>query len=114
VLNDQLQDYVDREGLLSDLQSGFRRGHSTTTALVKVTEDLRLSMVDFSKAFDCVSHQLFLSRLASEFQFEATSNRMVASFLADRTMIVEVDGVKSSSRPVLSGAHWEIYGILAS
>jgi hypothetical protein len=51
VLNDQLQSYVDREGLLSDFQSGFRRGHSTTTALVKVTEDIRLSMVKGKPTF---------------------------------------------------------------
>jgi hypothetical protein len=50
-----------------------------------------------------VNHQLFQFRLASDFRLEATSSRMIVSFLADRTMIVEVDGVKSSPRDVLSG-----------
>jgi hypothetical protein len=50
-----------------------------------------------------VNHQLFQFRLASDFRLEATSNSMISSFLADRTMIVEVDGVKSSPRDVLSG-----------
>jgi Reverse transcriptase (RNA-dependent DNA polymerase) len=44
LLNDQILGHVEDNGLLSDLQSGFRRGHSTISALVKVTEDLSAAM----------------------------------------------------------------------
>ncbi|CAG9091136.1 unnamed protein product [Plutella xylostella] len=54
-------------------QSGFRSGHSTTTALLKVTEDIRCAMedrrvtvlvlVDFSNAFNAVDHDLLLAVL---------------------------------------------------
>jgi hypothetical protein len=50
-----------------------------------------------------VNHQLCQFRLAPDFRLEATSSSMIASFLANRTMIVEVDGVKSPPRDVLSG-----------
>jgi Reverse transcriptase (RNA-dependent DNA polymerase) len=113
ILHEQVLGYVDREGFLSDRQSGFRRGHSTTTALVRVTEDLRLAMVegkvtvlallDFSKAFDCVNHQLFLYVLATEYRFGSSGGNMISSFLSDRSMVIEVDGSKSSPRSVLSG-----------
>jgi hypothetical protein len=42
ILHDQVLVHVNNHSLLSDFQSGFRRGHSTTTALSRVTEDLWL------------------------------------------------------------------------
>jgi len=52
--------------VLSDFQSGFRKGHSTTSAAFKVLIDFVESMdnkqhcaalfIDLSKAFDTVDH----------------------------------------------------------
>ncbi len=54
-------------------QSGFRACHSTLTALLKVTDDLfkiidnseisLLILLDFSKAFDMVNHNLLLAKM---------------------------------------------------
>jgi hypothetical protein len=41
ILHDQVLEHVNCRNLYSDFQSGFRRGHSTATAFVRVTEDLR-------------------------------------------------------------------------
>jgi hypothetical protein len=66
-------EYVNCLNLLSDFQSGFRRGLSTATALVRVTEDLRSAkaggkvtvhvLLEFSKAFDLIIYMgcLFIS-----------------------------------------------------
>jgi hypothetical protein len=68
LINGQILAHVDRFGLLSEFQSGFRCGHSTTTAFVRVIEDLRslmtegmvtvLVLLDFLKAFDCMVYGL--------------------------------------------------------
>ena len=59
--------------ILSDSLSGFLKGHSCATALLKMTNDFRASLdikahyiaiaVDLSKAFDSISHSLLISKL---------------------------------------------------
>jgi hypothetical protein len=113
VLHDQILAHVTEQGFLTDFQSGFRKGHSTITALVKVTEDLRVAMekgldsmlglLDFSKAFDCVNHGLFIFKLRALYSFHKSAGALMASFLDGRSMSVEVDGVRSSTHNLSSG-----------
>jgi len=59
---------LNRHSILIECHSGFRKQHSTTTVLIAVGDDIRkaidksmstvLVMLDFSKAFDCVHHDL--------------------------------------------------------
>ncbi|CAK1581557.1 unnamed protein product [Parnassius mnemosyne] len=70
----QLSLFVYKNNLLSPFQSGFRPGHSTVSALLKVTDDIRagmedtkvtvLALVDFSNAFNTISHDILLSILS--------------------------------------------------
>ena len=60
-------------GLLDPLQAGFRRFNSTKTALLKLTEDIRIGinektvifllLFDFSKAFDTISPSRLIRKL---------------------------------------------------
>ena len=107
ILHNQITTYLDSYSLLNPLQSGFRKHCGTTTALVKIVDDLKLSMtakqfsvlvlLDFSKAFDTIDHALLLSKLEKRFGFENCAVQLVESYLSDRSQYVEFDNLKSET-----------------
>jgi len=73
----QLVDYLEANELMPKLQSAYRKHHSTETAVLRVLSDILtsidkqqvtlLALLDMSAAFDCVDHDILLSRLQSTF-----------------------------------------------
>jgi hypothetical protein len=83
---------------LSHFQSGFRRFHSTATALTNIMDDIHLSversgfsvafLLHFTKAFDFRVHGLLLRK----FGLSSTTCQLFGTFLGRRAHKVMVDG----------------------
>ncbi len=107
-----LTEFLDVNNLLTSVQSGFRKLHSTVTALLHVTERwLRnidqglvtgVVFVDLRKAFDSVDIDVLLAKLP---QFGITGKEHIwfKSYLTGRSQSVTVSGQISDPLPVSIG-----------
>ena len=99
--------------LCNTLQSAYRPGHSTETALLKVVDDLFLSLskgniyvlslLDFSSAFDIIGHSILVHRLHTDLGFTDTVLHWLSSYLTDRTNFVSLSNHCTAFAPVHSG-----------
>ena len=109
----QLVDYLESNGLMPRLQSAYRRHHSTETALLKVWSDILmaadnqqvtlLALLDLSAAFDCVDHDILLSRLHFVYGISGAVLSWIRSFLSNRTQRVSFGGGLSEVIALLFG-----------
>ena len=112
IITSHLMTYAEDRSLLHPNQHGFRKNKSCEKQLIELIADLTTNMdeqiqmeaciLDFSKAFDKVSHQKLLGKLASY----GISHQLVLwidSFLTNRVQTVVVDGKESREASVSSG-----------
>lgn len=112
VLNLQIQNHLKENNILPDIQSGFRPNHGCSTALLKVIDDIlsardtnkptALVLLDYSKAFDTISHRLLLAIL-HYFGFSADAIVMIRNYLKNRQQCVKISGQVSDLLNICSG-----------
>ena len=101
----QMHAHMTTNAIYPELQSSYRRFHSTETALLKVTNDILMKMnsqevtllvmLDLSAAFDTVNHDILISRLHEEVGVSGLALEWFRSYLKNRTQRVAVDGTFS-------------------
>jgi hypothetical protein len=94
-------------------QSANRQGYSTETALLKVTNDVyeaidsRQSVIpvalDQSAAFDCIDHEVLLSRLEHTFGLTGAALAWVKSYFSSRTAFVKFGPNTSDTATISTG-----------
>ena len=92
---------VDGNTLRDTLQSAYRSGHSTETALLLIKNDIdaaldRKSMIirvmlDLSSAFDTIEHEVLLTRLEHTFGITDKALAWLRSYLSERHQNIVVD-----------------------
>ena len=99
LLDKQIIDYMGP--YLSSVLCGFRKGYSAQHALVRMLEKWKTSLgnrenvgailMDLSKAFDCIKHDLLLAKLDA-YGFSREALRLVNSFSENRHQRVKING----------------------
>ncbi len=106
VVFNQLSSFLSKNNLLNVNQSGFRRGHSTETALLChwSLADCKswsvLILLDLSAAFDTVNHQILLSTLSS-LDITGIPLRWFESYLTGRSFKVAWGGEVSTEHQLV-------------
>ena len=101
----QLLQHFDLNKLRETFQSAYRALHSTETALVRVFNDIimsldsgnvcLLSLLDLSAAFDTIDHNILLNRLKTNFNITGNSLLWFESYLKAQTQCVKVGNAYS-------------------
>lgn len=112
IMYSQIFSYIDDNDILNKYQSGFRSSHSTASALCQVTDDIirardkgmitALVLLDYSKAFDKIDHELMCAKLKF-YGFDQAAVNFVKSYLCNRRQIVRAGDSYSTSAFLLTG-----------
>jgi len=113
IIVSQTWKHLNRHNIITSNQHGFRTGMSCETQLIEAIHDwttilnngqgqIDVILLDFSKAFDVVSHTCLLNKLHS-YGITSETNRWIKSFLTSRTQEVLINGTSSNTAIVTSG-----------
>lgn len=113
VVCSQLQCHIELNDIGEKFQSAFKSRHSTETALLRVFNDLLLTvdsgksavllLLDLTAAFDTVDHQVLLSRLEMCVGIKGTVLNWFRSYLSGRTFTVHLGPYCSKRAPLSCG-----------
>ncbi|MCG8430354.1 MAG: reverse transcriptase family protein, partial [Candidatus Omnitrophica bacterium] len=109
----RLQEHMTVNHLYDVNQSAYRRGHSTETVLLKVTdsilssldqgEEVLLVLLDLSAAFDTVDHSMLLDRLHNRIGLSDAALKWFKSYLENRSLSVSIQDSLSTRAVVKHG-----------
>jgi hypothetical protein len=102
----RITNYFEENNLFNKSQFGFRKGLSCELALNTFFETIRENMnkkehtvsimLDLSKAFDTINHEILLAKL-NKYKFSDSALKTIKNYLSDRTMRVNIDKTLSKT-----------------
>lgn len=108
----RLYQYLCAYNLLYRHQYGFRKGYSMDLALVTILQTINASwesklvplalVMDLSKAFDTLNHEILLQKLGS-YGVRGPAFRRIQTYLTNRLRVTKIGHTLSDSRNIICG-----------
>ena len=108
IVSSRLNSHLSLCNLHDLYQSGYKKHHSTETALLYVVNELRLNAdknyvsilltLDLSAAFDTIDHKILYSTLKNYLGIEGTALSWLESYLSNRTQTVYFNDSQSEPK----------------
>ena len=108
----RLINYIDKNGILSKHQYGFRKNQSTEFAIIELIEKITKGIdkgkytlgvfLDLSKAFNMLDHRILTKKL-EHYDIRGTCLTWFKSYLENRKQIVRYNKIKSDEMIIKSG-----------
>ena len=112
LIKNRLVPFLKRNHILSKYQFGYRSQHSTTHAILNISDNILQNLdqkkhtvsifLDLSKGFDCVNHEILLKKLL-HYGIRGVAHEFFKSYLTNRQQYTFVNGVESEWLTVLCG-----------
>lgn len=113
IIASQIKQYLDSNKLCISLQSAYRSGHSTESALLNVKNDIHLHLargeqsvlvlLDLSAAFDTIDHPRLLARLKHLFGFSGSVLNWFSNYITNRMQKVKIGDSFSANKTLAYG-----------
>ena len=114
IVANRLQAHIKNNHLSNPLQSAYRKHHSTESALLKVHNDINISMdkgevtaltlLDLSAAFDTIDHATLTDRLSDWYGISGQAQIWFSSSLQNRHQSVKIEDTFSDKVTLSYGA----------
>ena len=108
----RLNDFIDKNTLLSESQFGFRANRSTSLAILDLVEEISTALdnkkytigvfIDLKKAFDTIDNNLLCKKL-EYLGVRGIVNNWLKSYLNNRKQYVEINKIRSEISKVVCG-----------
>ena len=105
--------HISDQRMQDCFQSAYRKNHSTETALLCVTNAMKVAMdnrqgtalvlIDFSAAFDIINHNILIQRLRLRYGIVGKALGWLQSYLQNRSQRVVIRDASSNTTCLTSG-----------